>query len=298
MHGNKQNIQAPFVGAFFFVLFMRITITISMESEKLNLNLFVIEKPTENQKLLKAIEKYLPKDVQTIIYQTTALLKMSDFLLYPITINKTEPVIQIASKKIKQQCFSMNQNNKCWHDYFCTDTENYSNQLLKTLSGYTQDYGAPAQLYEDKIVMCSKNGSIKIWSIPQGQLLHILTMDTTSIEEVLLLNNKLVTLYSNKTVKIWPLYIHFDDLEFKLNGESFIWKKDTITIPQADLIARMYDAFQANKEFLINIRSEDEKVFLSFDENVRLYLEEHLNIGFTSHPHNRRPYSRSICVMQ
>lgn len=253
------------------------------------------EELTENQKLFRAIKENLPKDVQNIIYNTTALLKMSNFLLEPTIVNKTELIIQIASKKINhQRC------NKSWHDYFCTDTENYSNELLKTLSGYTQDYGAPAQLYEDKIVMCSQNGSIKIWNIPQGQLLHMLIMDTQAIESVLLIDHRLITIYSDKTAKIWPLYVHFDNLEFKPNGKSIVWNKNTITLPQADLIARMYNAKQTNEEFIINIRSEDEKVFLSFDENIRLYLEQRINIGFAEplHPYYRKPHSRSICVMQ
>jgi hypothetical protein len=272
------------------------------------MHIHTMEVLTESQKLLRAIQDNLPEDVQTLIYKTVALLKMSKFLLAPTRlVNMGSFLKNNPEQPYKRNAFIINENNEAWAVKFYTDTEGYPRmsptQLLATLAEYTEDYKSPANFYEDKIVMCSQKGSVKIWSRPQGQLLHTLITDTTPAHNILLINHKVVkiiTMYKRCVAEIWPLYINFDAPEFNKDGQPFIWKKDNVTIPQADLIARMYDAAQANSFFIIDACTEDIKVFSTFDKNIRLYLEGRLAIKFSevSHTYNQQTSSGSLCVMQ
>ncbi len=243
-----------------------------------------MEPLTKNQKLLQSIKEDLPKDVQEYINKMVVLLKMSDFLLSPTEIDSIEEVLKIPVKKVSCK-ITIDKNNEVWTYYDSRDSEGHPivvrDRLLVTLAGYRDDYDTRANVYEDKIVISSKNEPVKIWSIPDGQLLHTLITNARPIKAVMLIDHKVVTVYQNASAKIWPLYIHYKASEFNQNGEPFMWNKDTVTIPQADLIARMHDETQADRNFIINTLTEDGKIFLTLNKNIRIYLRERLRIMFS-----------------
>ena len=134
----------------------------------------------------------------------------------------------------------------------------------------------------DKVVTGSVDKTAKIWDIKTGQLLHTLAGHNDEISSVAIAGDKVVTGSDDKTAKIWSLYINLNAPEFNTPGTALAWIVHNVTLPQADLIARAMRpdprSMQENKPFVINMYSEDGKVFLSMPDYVRCYLLNRLNI--------------------
>jgi len=131
----------------------------------------------------------------------------------------------------------------------------------------------------NKIATGSQDGTAKIWDIHTGELLYTLEGSDEPISQVEISGNNVLTRSPQGVINIWSLStINLNTPEFNTRGEALTYIKYTLTIPQSDLIARAYDATQAEQMFTIVDLSEDGKVFLTFDKAVRMFLLKRFNI--------------------
>jgi hypothetical protein len=73
-------------------------------------------------------------------------------------------------------------------------------------------------------------------------------------------------------------YSNFDHSERHKNEEILSCMKKTLTVAQANLILRVYHAKKYGNNFYIHALSEDGKIFLTFKEDIRIYLLHFFNI--------------------
>jgi len=146
---------------------------------------------------------------------------------------------------------------------------------IKSLS--IEENKVKIELCEDKTDYCNIEEK---WDIHTGQLIYSYKESTRMTRA----NNKRVghyiahTILKPKNSKKLPLYFNLNTPELNTDGTILTFMKDTLTIPQSDLISRAYDAIKTGCMFTIYANSEDGKVFLSFDKNVRIDLLYKLNI--------------------
>jgi WD40 repeat protein len=84
---------------------------------------------------------------------------------------------------------------------------------ILTLNGHHDDVYSVISLENDKVISCSKDKTIKIWSLETGQCLKTLNEHSSPVNAIFLLaNNKLASGSSDKTVKIWNLDTYICDI--------------------------------------------------------------------------------------
>jgi hypothetical protein len=93
--------------------------------------------------------------------------------------------------------------------------------------------------------------------------------------------------------KRYPLYFNLSPLEFNTKKAILTQMQNELTIPQSNLIRRAYHTTKAGITRMLYAFSEDGKIFLTFDKDVRIYLLKSLNIQLTTDD----PYTYD-CVVQ
>ncbi len=78
--------------------------------------------------------------------------------------------------------------------------------------------------------------------------------------------------------RVSTLHLNLNAPEFNTKEEMLARMKNALTIAQTDLINRAYNATKKGAMFIIHHLSEDGKLFLTFDKDVRIYLLNGLNI--------------------
>lgn len=160
-----------------------------------------------------------------------------------------------------------------------------------TLAEHSKDAITSARTTDDTIITGSYYGDIKIWNRHNGQLLRTLINHDWHISFLKIVDDKVIGRSNHGDVTIWPLFLNLNDPKFNTKGTVLTNLVDNLAIPHADLIARIYTANQADQIFTIYDLSEDGKVFLTFDKDIRLCLLSNLKIKLEKK-------ETSMCVIQ
>ncbi|MBA3751350.1 WD40 repeat domain-containing protein [Candidatus Dependentiae bacterium] len=196
--------------------------------------------------------------------------------------------------------------------------DNQTGEELKTLGGHTQLVDSVAFSPDGKrIVTASGDHTAKVWDTNSGDELLTLQGHTESVNDAAFSRNgKLIATaaWDNK-VKLWNAengtelitfhdnyvynYVTFDphteDLytirkyeprKFGITVWSFSsfpleWLKKQVTLPQALLILKAYEAKIAGTPFTIPHDTEDYRIFMGIHPDVRMFLEAGLSINLT-----------------
>jgi len=159
-------------------------------------------------------------------------------------------------------------------------------QLQHTLAGHTASVFS-VSISNDKVVTGSYDRTAKIWDLTTGQLRRTLKGHTSCTRFSVAIKDDKVITGSYDKVLIWPLSIDLQAPELK----PFACMEHTITMPQADFIARALNAMQAGQDFMIALPEKlgeikenesqeqaDGRIYFTFPDEVREYLRTRLII--------------------
>jgi WD40 repeat protein len=194
----------------------------------------------ERSALLQSVKDLLPQELQAYIHRTTALLKISDFLLMPKKLkgrHQIDDILISGNKMVIPSCYNTVEvwdidTGQILHklkngNYLCRAEAVTDDNVIIKSQGWFNDYTAKIfsmstgklihELAEErgnisvamrgnKAVTGLKDGTAKVWDTNSGHLLCTLTGNHGPIDMIKISDDKVVTISGDYTIRIWDIW--------------------------------------------------------------------------------------------
>jgi WD40 repeat protein len=198
------------------------------EDIKDELNIF-----SENLRFESLNDRKLAEMKEKITKTIKETKKKSKILEKSLLMNKTISFVEKDSEQLGH--LIVNQR----FDQFEITEE--SGKLIKTFEGHTRRIKFIEQIEDfSKIITCSDDNSIKIWSTESGECLKTLTGHTEGVKALVISNDKkyLISGSWDKTVKVWDIE---NDFEFVQTLQQEDWIMCICLMPNNILVCGLYN---------------------------------------------------------